>query len=400
MNTVNVDVDKMLASADDLERLGLMVKARILVVEDEINLLTGIRDILELENFQVLTAQNGQDGLTVLRSNPNNPPDVIVSDVMMPHMDGWEFLEAVRKEDRWVTIPFIFLTARGEKEDQYRGAKLGADRYLIKPFDAEELVVAVEAALDRQNNIKRVHTGVLSDVKRQILTILNHEFRTPLTLVVAYADMLRDSDPSDMSDAELMTFLHGVNSGAARLRRLIENFILLVELDSGDAYQNFGWRGTEITDVRDYIRDAHQQAAGLYKRDYRLDIPERVPKLKVDTQFLMIAVRELLVNAAKFSTAEGRVALRVYLDDQHLCVEVEDNGRGIPEHELEKIWERFYQINRELYEDQGAGSGLAIVDGIINLHNGKRMVSSQVGAGSTFTICFPLLATEGATATS
>ncbi len=374
------------------ERGNAVYKARVLVVEDEFNLLTGIRDILELDSYEVLTAQNGADGLALLRDDPNNPPDIIVSDVMMPHMDGYEFLSEVRKEDRWVTIPFIFLTARSEREDRHKGAKLGADAYLTKPFDAEDLLVSVDTSLRRTQHIQRVQSGQVSDVKRQILTILNHEFRTPLTLVVAYADMLRDSDPGQMSDGELMQFLRGVNSGAARLRRLIENFILLVEVESGDADQTFKWRAQQLTDIQPMIHDARQQADLGEARPRRIEItiPESTPTLFIDPQYLTVAIREMLDNAAKFSEDDGLIELRAYCDDEWLHIEVQDYGRGVPEHEQENIWQRFYQINRELYEDQGAGSGLALVDGIVKMHGGTRRLHSVDGEGSTFSIAVPL----------
>ncbi|MEO1646408.1 MAG: response regulator, partial [Chloroflexota bacterium] len=122
---------------------------RVLVVEDDLHLLNGIRDILELDDYHVLTAMNGQEALTVLRSDPYNPPDVIVSDVMMPKMNGFKFLEEVRNEKLWLNVPFIFLTAKGEQTDRHKGSMLGADRYLTKPFDAPDLQVAVSATLKR-----------------------------------------------------------------------------------------------------------------------------------------------------------------------------------------------------------------------------------------------------------
>jgi two-component system sensor histidine kinase/response regulator len=127
------------------------------------------------------------------------------------------FLEEVRKEDRWVTVPFIFLTAKGEKTDRHRGSLAGADVYLTKPFDAEDLLVSVSSCLKRYGDVKRVKQDEIGDVKNKILTILNHEFRTPLTLVVAYADMLKDYDGKNMEYNEIRTFLHGVNAGAETL---------------------------------------------------------------------------------------------------------------------------------------------------------------------------------------
>lgn len=367
-----------------------MGQATVLVVEDDAHLLSGIKDILELEDYVVSTATNGMSALDFLKA-ADYPPDIIVSDIMMPHMDGFTFLEEVRKVDHWVKIPFVFLTAKGERQDVHRGHLLGADVYLTKPFDAEDLLVAVASRLNRSRNIERVEAEGRDTLKRKILTILNHEFRTPLTLVVAYADMLKDADTSSMNANELMTFLKGVNSGADRLRRLIENFITLVEIDSGDAHETFSWRRKEL-DIRDILEDAERQLRHhTMERNVsiRFDVPEDIGMLVSDRDYLTITIRELLDNAIKFSSEGGTVNVQIKPNHDHLAIRVMDEGRGIPEEELEKIWQPFYQINRDLYEDQGSGSGLAIVDNIVKMHGGECHVESTTGQGSTFSIYLP-----------
>jgi DNA-binding response OmpR family regulator len=245
----------------------IMAKATILVVEDDRNLMQGICDILELQEYRVLTAANGLGGLDVMNSC-TPPPDLIVSDIMMPGMNGYEFFEAVRNDERWMTIPFIFLTAKSEKADVRAGKSMGADDYVIKPFDAEDLVIAVDAKLRRSKELDRVRDLHISDIKRQIMIILNHEFRTPLTFVVAYADMLhRDAD--ELSYDEIKTFLNGVNAGADRLRRLIENFILLVELETGEAVRTFGWRKRPFCDYQALFAEAMTRAQEMAKTSRR-----------------------------------------------------------------------------------------------------------------------------------
>lgn len=369
-----------------------MTHTTVLVVEDDVHLLSGIKDILELEHYRVLTAQNGVEGLNVLNQLPDEPPSVIVSDIMMPHMDGFTFLEEVRKEDRWVTVPFIFLTAKGEKTDRHRGSLAGADVYLTKPFDAEDLLVSVSSCLRRYGDVKRVKDEEIGDVKSKILAILNHEFRTPLTLVVGYADILKEYDGKNMGYEDIMSFLQGVNSGAERLRRLVENFITLVELDSGDAERTFGWRQRPIEDVVDLVTDALRQVEAVpdRPRQFTVEIDPNLPTVTADAQFLGIIIRELLENAAKFSYKDGAVLTRIYQDDDHYVIEVRDEGRGIEAIYHEKIWHPFFQINREEFEDQGAGSGLALVDGLVKIHGGQRMVSSQLGGGSVFSVRLPI----------
>src|SRR4029453_13978974 len=156
-----------------------MEKAKVLVVEDDIHLLEGIRDILELDGYTVLTAENGTHGLDVLQGQ-SSPPDLIVSDIMMPKMDGIQFLKEVRKESRWLDIPFIFLTAKGEKSDYQKGMRLGVDDYVVKPYVPGDLLIKIESRLERLRTVRTAHSEVMAGLKRQILTILNHEFRTPL----------------------------------------------------------------------------------------------------------------------------------------------------------------------------------------------------------------------------
>ncbi|GAB4522825.1 MAG: response regulator [Anaerolineae bacterium] len=369
-----------------------MSKATLLIVEDEPNLLLGIRDILELDGYRVLTAHNGQQALDRLNSAPHELPDLIVSDIMMPQMDGIQFLTEVRKKDDWVTIPVIFLTAKGEKLDIQNGKRLGVDDYLVKPFDADELLVAVEAKIRRSKDLDRVRTTVVEKVKRSILTILNHEFRTPLTLVVAYADMLKDTDVESMSETELLMFLREINLGADRLRRLVENFILLVELETGDAKRTFDWRKNVIHDLGEIITGLYRQMLDTERmlQPCTLDFQPELPAILGDRDYLLIILRELLDNAIKFSKPDDPITISVTPTETHLQISIVDTGRGIPPDELAHIWDMFYQVNRDHFEDQGAGSGLAIVRLLTELHGGRVEATSAPDKGSCFTVVLPL----------
>jgi two-component system, sensor histidine kinase and response regulator len=367
-----------------------MNKAQVLVVEDDINLLEGIRDILELDKYSVLTAENGEEGLKVLNNQPA-PPDLIVSDIMMPRMDGIQFYKEVRKEDRWVGIPFIFLTAKGEKVDIQKGKKLGVDDYVVKPFDATDLLVAIESRLERNRTLNELHVGALSDLKRKILTILNHEFRTPLTFVVAYADMLNNQTPERLSDDEMLTFLKGVSSGADRLRRLIENFILLVELETKDANDVYQMRKAAVNDLESLLNSIVERYQKTTECIYAFEVrvSGTLPAFTGDRDYLAKAVNQLLDNAAKFSEDGKPIIVGAHTGNGEVHIWVKDEGRGIPPEELKRIWESFYQINRALHEDQGAGAGLAIVRGIAEMHGGRVEANSQFGTGSTFTMILP-----------
>lgn len=370
-----------------------MDKTTVLVVEDDVYLLSGIREILELEQYHVVTAVNGVEGLKVLAEMQDAPnaPELILSDISMPEMDGFTFLEHVRAQDRWVTIPFIFLTARGEKNERYKGTLAGADVYLVKPFEAPELLVSVQACLKKSERIRRAQDNEVNDIKRKIMTILNHEFRTPLTLVVAYAEMLKDFNTETMTASDVVSFLKGVNTGADRLRRLVENFIMMVEFENGDVARTAEVRRRPVKDVRPLVDDALRQVeqTDVRPRQFVVNVAPDLPVISMDGQYFTLIVRELLDNAAKFSASGSTITLGMWREGERVILEVKDEGRGIPSHELENIWKPFYQIERDKFEDQGAGSGLTIVEGLSAVHGWTCEVQSALGVGSSFRVVIP-----------
>jgi len=162
-----------------------------MVVEDNHVLREGLRDILAFEGFNVLSAANGVEALEKMKFTS---PDLILSDISMPVMDGYDFYQSVRTRDDWITIPFVFLTARGEREDILRGKNLGAEDYLVKPLSREELLTAIRSRLSRSQQIK---VAQLHQAYEASLTVLANaiDVRDPYTRghverVTAYAQEL------------------------------------------------------------------------------------------------------------------------------------------------------------------------------------------------------------------
>jgi two-component system sensor histidine kinase/response regulator len=367
---------------------------RILVVEDDSALLEGVRDILELAGYEVYTATNGVEGLEALR---RVTPDLILSDIMMPRMDGHQFYEAVRSHSEWLSIPFIFLTAKGEKTDVRLGKRLGADDYITKPFEEEDLLVTVGSKLKRRAELRSVQDQEMFELRRTILTTLNHEFRTPLTYVTAYADMLQDSE-GELSEDQFRDFLRGIQAGSERLRRLVEDFIFLVELETGEARRIHERRRTRLDNLTELVREAVYRYHGRAAQrpvTLRVEAPPVLPAVVGNADYLRDAIGRLVDNAIKFSQPDGgEVLVRVEADPAETpnrCVRVcvEDHGIGIAAEELPHIFDMFYQINRAKMEQQGSGSGLAIARAIAALHGGSIEVHSRVGEGSTFTLLLP-----------
>ncbi len=367
-----------------------MLKPMILVVEDNPTLLEGLNALLEFAGYRMATAENGREALKLL---DEIAPDLIISDITMPGIDGYEFQSKVRERPELLGVPFIFLTARGGKAEIRLGKELGADDYITKPFDEEDLLSAVRSKLSRWEDLRKVRDEQIEDVKKRILLTMSHEFRTPLTYILNYAEMLKP-DEQDISEEEYEQFMNGICKGATRLNRLVEDFILLVELETGEMEKAYHSRRAEIPNTSSWLRSVghrsqeETEAKGL---TLILDIPDDLPPIVVDEKYIADAITRLLANAVKFSMPMSEsVRLVAGVRDDTLRVSVEDQGVGIPEKEMASLFNIFHQIDRAKREQQGTGLGLAICMGIVTIHGGQITVESEDGVGSMFTIELPL----------
>jgi signal transduction histidine kinase len=368
------------------------MERNILLVEDDHALLAGMHDFLELSGYLVMTAENGLAALDELDAC-DSPPDLIVSDIMMPDMDGYEFLAAVRKREEWVGIPFIFLTAKSTRQDVRSGKQLGADDYVTKPFDVEDLLVAIDARLKRRDELEELNATRAVGLKRRILTTLNHEFRTPLSYVIAYSDMIINGQ-QELDPQELHDFLVAIHSGGERLMNLVEDFLMLVEMETGQAVQTYQLRRETILNLNQLVDEvvqsyqAQAEEVGLVLRFDRS--PEELPPIQGDTTFLKAAVKHLVDNAIKFSKDTGS-QVEVNLRDQNgqVILTVKDDGMGVDPKKHDHLFEMFYQDERKKLEQQGMGAGLTIVKHVATLHGGQVTMESEPGVGSTFALNLP-----------
>jgi two-component system sensor kinase len=368
-----------------------MNRPRLLVVEDDPALLEGLRDILELADYDVTTASHGQQALAEIEKNA---PHLIISDVMMPVMDGYQLYTAVRARPEWMDVPFIFLSAKGEKRDIYRGKELGADDYLVKPFDEDDLLVAIRNKLGRRAQLDAVRQRQIADLKHTILATLNHEFRTPLTHIAAYVDVLRETHP-ELNSVELSNFLDVIQSSSERLQRLVEDFILLAEFQTGEIQQAFEQQREPIIElpmILQVLAERYRRRAAQKQLTLTVEAPgEPLPFVLGDRELLTNALSRLVDNAIKFShPGDGPINLTARAAGEFVVLQVRDHGPGIPAEELERIFDLFYQVDRVKREQQGTGSGLAIAREIVKIHQGE-LTARNVLPGVMFTIRLPII---------
>ncbi len=366
------------------------MKKKILVVEDHNLLLLAIRDILEVEGYEVLTASDGVEGLEVME---RVRPDLIIADISMPRMNGYEFYKAARSRPEWVSIPFIFLTAKAEREDRLRGKALGVEDYMTKPFDPKELLITVESRIGRAEAIREATEAEFEELKQQIINLLSHELRTPLTSVYGYTELALE-EASQLPMSEFHEFLMGIKQGADRLTKLVEDLLLVIRLDTGQVVQEFRVLGEvtgELAASIGKVALAFQKQAEKKGITLETKVPDELPPVRVYLPFFEDALSRLVDNAIKFSRNKGKVVrIHARADDEHIEVAVSDEGVGIAAADIPNLFQRFRQINRAKMEQQGIGIGLVIAQGLIQAMGGEIDVESEAGVGSTFTIRLPV----------
>ncbi len=367
-----------------------MEKVIILLVEDDVALLEGMSDTLEMQGYKTIQATDGRKGLEVLQQVQ---PDLIISDIMMPEMDGYEFHRAVASSPESAGIPFIFLTAKSDQEDVRKGLREGVDAYLTKPFDLEELLIHVQNKLDRFAMIRQQALAQLDELQSQIVTMFSHELRTPLTYIQGYTDLLADT-PQSISPDEMKLFLDGIQNGSRRLNQVIENLLTLVQIDTdvyGQEYAQFSRIERNLGRlVRSWVKGYERMAAekGLA---IDLSVADPLPPVRIVPDQISRALGALIGNAIRFTrTPDARIDVAAYQDQDLVFVDVIDRGCGISPGDLTHVFERFRQIDRDKHEQPGIGVGLAIAQGLVRVHGGDIDVESRLDEGSKFTIRLPV----------
>jgi two-component system sensor histidine kinase/response regulator len=362
----------------------------VLVVEDEPGTLEIITFLLEEEKLRVLQAHDGEAALSLLEKVQ---PDLVISDVRMSGMDGFTLCKHVRANPTLSHVPFIFLTGKGDRADVRRGMRLGADDYLTKPFEPEELLSAVQVRLTRAAEAKAAINRASADLQDAIIRALTHEFRTPLSLIVGYTDLMEASG-QEMSDEDFQRVLQGLHEGSRRLMSLVEDFLLLSRLRTGSVARSLAQEPPSPLRPDQVVRSVAAQAqARAADRNVSLVVDCTTPDLNVaiSNGHLCEIVRRLVDNAIKFSNSDGgQVGLTTRQEMGYWVLSVTDDGVGIRQEALSSIFEAFNQVDRAQMEQQGTGVGLTIVRGLVEAHRGRIGVESTPGSGSVFSVWLPL----------
>lgn len=361
---------------------------KILVVEDEPTILENILETLELEGFEVRGAPNGMVGV---QEATEYAPNLVICDIMMPELDGYDVLTRIRSNPSLAGTPFIFLTAKAERQDMRKGMELGADDYLIKPFTTSELLAAVEARFERQSDITEPLAAQIDTLRDNITRSLPHELRTPLTGILGYTELLM-MGTEDMPDTEIQSMVHQIHDSSLRLHRLIEKYLMFaqVQLALNDHARVERWRNTHQCQAANEVKNAANNKAAEANRSQDLVLDIQPVTVRVLGENMKAIAEELIQNAFKFSNPNTKVEVSLRPNGNMAELTVIDHGRGMSESEIENMG-AYMQFQRAFYEQQGLGLGISITKNLVAIYNGTFHVDSVPEAYTAITIKLPLV---------
>jgi len=367
-----------------------MSRRKILVIEDVHYLRNDVLEMLRYEGYDVAGAENGINGIKVVQEFM---PDLIICDIMMPGLDGYEVLEKLRADPATRTIPFIFLTAKTDRPDVRRGMALGANDYITKPFYSNELLDTIKARLAEKDEHERIADAKVTQVTQSISTSLPHELRTPLNSIIGFSDMLI-AEYASVSPEHILEWAQFINEGGIRLYRLVENYLAYVRAEATLRTPTYvqASRQKRTPKPNQVVEFQALNTAQMHKRmsDLKLKLDANCA-LAAGEEDLMTLVSELVDNAFKFSKEKGgEVLVKTHVEDDRFVLTVIDHGHGMKQEDIKNIG-AYVQFERFFYEQPGVGLGLTICKRLVEIYNGTLEITSEYGVSTTVKIRLPIV---------
>jgi signal transduction histidine kinase len=373
-----------------MDGLDFIGHATILVVDDSADNLVLMNNLLK-DEYRIKVANRGDKALTIALSG--SPPDLILLDIMMPGMDGYEVCRRLKHDPRTANIPVIFLTAKAEVEDEEKGLELGAVDYITKPVSPPIVMARVKnhlalKAMDdflREKNIELESARSVAEkanlAKSEFLSSMSHELRSPLNAILGFAQLMESDSPSP-TPAQKDSIAQILQAGW-HLLKLINEILDLAKVESGQVPLS-----REPVSLAEVILDCQAmlepqaQQHGIKLTIPRFDAPCFV---MADRTRLKQVTLNLLSNAIKYNIKLGRVEVTCgERTPERMRVSIRDTGAGLPPEQLAQLFQPFNRLGQEAGNEEGTGIGLVVAKRLVELMGGIIGVESSVGAGSVF----------------
>ena len=373
---------------------------RILIVDDVAKNIQVLGSILIAENYQLSYSQNGKEALAAVKQNEF---DLILLDIMMPVVDGYEVCRQLKSDPKTIDIPIIFLTAKVDKESVVKGLKLGAVDYVTKPFNADELLARVRTHLSLKDKTEQLQSmnqileqkvaertvqlkeaneklSTLEKAKSEFLTIISHELRTPLNGISGFAEILLDS----LASTENEEFVKYLKTSADRLVRFSEMALLITQLNAEKYTVEMIPMNLEkiILSALEEIQEKLDIQSLSIEKDFTKDI-----NITTNYDLIQKSLVNILQNSIDYSPEKGQIFINTFVDNEDLIIEICDQGPGFSESAMSKLFEYFF-ID-DVMHSEGLGLGLAAVKLVMDSHSGSISIKNMDEGGAQVRLSFP-----------
>jgi len=365
---------------------------KILIMEDEDTVRESLKELLQIRGYEVIDACNGAEGVQFALIHL---PDLIISDIMMPELNGYEALKRIRANELTRTIPFIFLSAKAEYEDQRIGMEIGADDYLTKPFSQKDLYNAIETRLRKHQEIVEVANKEMQELKINLAATLPHEFRTPLNGILATSQFLMQ-EANSLSTEEFLELQTSIYTSALRLKRLVTNYLLFSELElmRVEGFRKFKKMNSTTSNPLEIIEKHISTNVAKYNRREDVSVSVENKELAISVSYFDKLCEEIIENCFKFSKAGEEIKIYSETINNYFFLRFKDYA-GLLSYEDSKRLTSYMQFNRQIWEQQGIGLGLAIVNRIVEFAEGELTIETKEGISTTFCVKLKLANQSG-----
>jgi len=372
----------------DLEPFGYgtTIMATILYIEDETDLRQNVVEELREAGFDTLEAADGQEGLEAIHSRK---PNLVLCDISMPTMNGHELLQELRRSHpECAEIPFVFLTALGEKNQVIDGREMGADDYLVKPIDHDELIATVRSRLMQVSRMTDLKKHEVAGVKEEILQLLPHELRTPLNHIIGFSEIISQEMFGEIENKSYVEYGANIHRSGLLLLDMINNVLTLAAGLSGRLIpQPKPCNVSEIVTLGiDAIRQGPQSQRCSIVSNFS-DVPIEAI---LDGDLLRQATTAVLDNAVKFSPEGADVSVNLEANNESILITISDTGIGMTPEQMKIALTPLSQVGKGLARGfEGLGNGLALAKCITEVMGGELSIESAPGAGTSVRLVVP-----------
>ena len=363
---------------------------KILIVDDVMSNVLLLKVLLTNEKFQIATASNGRQALDqVIKEKP----DLVLLDVMMPDMSGFEVSQQLKANPETAEIPIIFLTALNSTADIVKGFQVGGNDFISKPFNKEELIIRVTHQISLIA-AKRIIVAQTEELRKTIIgrdklySVIAHDLRSPMGSIKMVLNMLILNLPSDTIGPEMYELLTMANQTTEDVFSLLDNLLKWTKSQIGKlkvVYQDI-----DMVEVTEGVIEIFSMVAELKKISIRLETPSKL-EVYADIDMIKTVIRNLLSNAIKFSNEETEILVTVQEQEGMAVVSVKDSGCGIDEENQKKLLHTDTHFSTfGTNNEEGSGLGLLLCQDFVIKNGGRLWFTSAKGEGSTNTFSIPL----------